>query len=603
MVLALFIGATVLPSALNLPQPNPSTVLEYAPIPPDDETPPSSEGSISSLGLGGSSTLNAGAKPDVVEGTGSVKTVARFKDCVEHNVSGKKELKQTEDPQAPPCVPFFDGDNGGATWQGVTGDEITVAIYQATYISDQEREGSDTSAGESTPSGGICDIHSPDSATNPCSDPNTGEEHSVVIATKALSKYFNERFQTYGRRIHFYIYWASCGAPCPSSARRSQASDIWEQLKPFAVIDKAFFGGNNDDFAESIARRKTSVYGSFGVLPNDFYRKLAPYFWSFYPDVEHWADSYVNYVCTKVAGTPVTYADGEDEDGTPLNGQKRRYAIMHTTDPTYPGLKRFKELAEPAIRQCLAGHDEQIVETVTFPYAGYAKDFGDPKQQRYGVDNVAKMRDAKVNTILWFGGMEAKTTPAAYAAQWFPEWVIAGDLVIDDLINGREQQQDVFAHARVVTKQLREDDFSKTPGRVAFRYANPNGRQIHEYYANLYYRDFFTMFKAIQVAGPKLTPYAVDTGQHLIPRVKSTSPFVAACFYDPGDFSCVKDAHVAWWDSSAPDPNGEAGNGCWRMVQGGQRYLATDWSGVTEPFVSGTNDPCNGVKGAVYNRL
>src|SRR5687768_2178126 len=37
--------------------------------------------------------------------------------------------RQSEDPLAPPCVPFFEGDNYGDTAQGVTREEITVVVY------------------------------------------------------------------------------------------------------------------------------------------------------------------------------------------------------------------------------------------------------------------------------------------------------------------------------------------------------------------------------------------------------------------------------------------------------------------------------------------
>src|SRR5688500_10546893 len=36
--------------------------------------------------------------------------------------------RQLEDPQSPPCVPYWQGDNGGATWKGVTRDEVRVVI-------------------------------------------------------------------------------------------------------------------------------------------------------------------------------------------------------------------------------------------------------------------------------------------------------------------------------------------------------------------------------------------------------------------------------------------------------------------------------------------
>src|SRR5204863_5988578 len=37
-------------------------------------------------------------------------------------------LQETVTRHAPPCMPAFVGDNGGATYQGVTADEITIVI-------------------------------------------------------------------------------------------------------------------------------------------------------------------------------------------------------------------------------------------------------------------------------------------------------------------------------------------------------------------------------------------------------------------------------------------------------------------------------------------
>src|SRR5581483_7090093 len=39
--------------------------------------------------------------------------------------------RQTEDPQSPPCVAYWTGDNGGATYKNVTGDTIVVAAPAA----------------------------------------------------------------------------------------------------------------------------------------------------------------------------------------------------------------------------------------------------------------------------------------------------------------------------------------------------------------------------------------------------------------------------------------------------------------------------------------
>jgi len=597
LVIVLLIAALVLPSALNLPQSNPTTVLEYAPVPPEDEElPPSAEGNVSSLGLGSSSGLTTGAPPPVPQVDPQQKGGSGQRPVTKRCVG--KPLRQTEDPNSPPCVPFFEGDNGGATWQGVTAEEVKIVIYHSAFTSDQnETEGNDTSAGESTPSRKYCDLDRPDNqqpgpfATWDCTDLDSSDLQ-VVEAARGLSRYFNERFQTYGRRLHFYIYWASGGS---ASSRRADAAANWEMLKPFAVIDRATFGGFNDVYAEALARRRVSSYGSFGYLPAKDYQKNAPYVWNFWPDVEHWADMYTSYVCTKVAPFRVSHA-GDDKQNEKMNGRPRRYAIMSTDDPSYPGLHYFRELVRAGIERCGIANPLDI----RFPYAGANIDNRSGAQSGYGVENIAKMQGDKVTTVLWLGGMESKTTLAAERATYFPEWIVAGDRIIDDLLNGRAQAQRVWSHAWVVSSQLREIQFEESPARQAFREVEPGGRPIREYWATTLYKDMFAASKAIQVAGPHLSPQTVDQGHHAIPRTSSRDPRVAACFYDPGDYSCVKDAHEAWWDSTAPDPNRESGAvGCWRMVQGGKRYLAGTWEGGD--IIFNPNDTCNGIKGASHN--
>ncbi|HEX9889335.1 MAG TPA: hypothetical protein VGA69_07640, partial [Nitriliruptorales bacterium] len=120
-VLAVF----VLPSALNVPQSNPTQTLEFAPVPPaDDAPPPPPTGNTASLGLGTSAGPQTGRTtdggpdvppPPVPEGEGATPVTKR---CV------GDPPRQTEDLMSPPCVAHFGGDNGGATYHGVTGEQI-----------------------------------------------------------------------------------------------------------------------------------------------------------------------------------------------------------------------------------------------------------------------------------------------------------------------------------------------------------------------------------------------------------------------------------------------------------------------------------------------
>ncbi len=55
----------------------------------------------------------------------------------------------------------------------------------------------------------------------------------------------------------------------------------------------------------------------------------------------------------------------------------------------------------------------------------------------------------------------------------------------------------------------------------------------------------------------------------------------------------MKDARESWWDPNAPDPDGDPNQmGCWRLVEGGKRYLAGEWPGVDNAFQN-PEDPCD----------
>jgi len=87
----------------------------------------------------------------------------------------------------------------------------------------------------------------------------------------------------------------------------------------------------------------------------------------------------------------------------------------------------------------------------------------------------------------------------------------------------------------------------------------------------------------------------MQSGFRAIPAVPSTDPTVAACFYEVGDYTCVKDAAVGHWD---PSGSGEPGStdGCWRMVEDGRRYLADGWDAGNLDTRRAPEDVCNGYR-------
>jgi hypothetical protein len=177
---------------------------------------------------------------------------------------------------------------------------------------------------------------------------------------------------------------------------------------------------------------------------------------------------------------------------------------------------------------------------------------------------------------------------------------VAGDLQNDQLEESQYdpsfasgQTQEAWRYAWIVSPQLREERDADRPCRTAFRESFPAGTAQQESEACGMYRGLFMAFRSIQVAGPELTPDSVNQGNHSVPRQESISPFVGACFFDPGDYSCVKDANESWWDSDAPDPRDNAGQtGCWRMVNDGRRHLADTWTREDVTTLMKPDDPC-----------
>ncbi len=110
-----------------------------------------------------------------------------------------------------------------------------------------------------------------------------------------------------------------------------------------------------------------------------------------------------------------------------------------------------------------------------------------------------------------------------------------------------------------------------------------------------YFREYYMLFKAIQAAGPRLTPASIDRGLHALPKISSTNPDLASCYFDPGDYTCVKDYMEMWWDESAQAP-GHNSPGCFRMVKGGRRTLPSDWTPAWEVF-DPEGAPCSGYQG------
>lgn len=576
---ALLIALAVLPSALSLPQSNPTETLEYAPVPPDQNSKPLENANQSALGLGSSSGVAGGGATGSGAGGGPKKGGKGQSPTRYHCVNGR----QTEDPLSPPCVAYFDGDNFGATYNGVTGDEIRLLFYIDGGIN--YTNGSGTGTDNVMPTDKYYDLLK----GNDPSDP----EPWLVTGMRGWQRYFNDRYQTYGRRVHMYVYFAGGANPRTPENRRSDAADNYDVIKPFAVISAATEGAE-DSYLINMARKGVLNFGSFGLRDSSFFAGYPKLIWGYLPSIEVQVDQYANYICTKVANLNSVMA------GANLNGRPRKYGMIHTTDSNWPNLIKAADAIKAKVKNDCG---VTISKTATFPTCCLTQDnseFDDtnniggttPTQQ--AAADMADFQQAGITTILWPGGINGNYGKAASAISYTPEWVLMGDGQLD--ANAPEQYAQNTAafdhHAVTATPAVFQPPFEQQRCYQAYREADQNLPKgdlgyICEYYENL--RQFFT---GVQVAGPRLGPTSMDKGFHAIPAVPSNNVDVPACFYNPGDYTCVKDGEQEYWDASRTAPDATR-PGCWRAIDNGRRYLPGKWpSGNIDAQITG-NEPCN----------
>ena len=574
VVLALVLAILTLPSALNLPAANPGQTLEYAPVPGNQNAP--AAGNFAGLGLGGNSGpggpggtgVGAPPPPAPAESVAPSST----KHCV------GSPPRQTEDPLSPPCVSTYQGANGGATYKrGVSGSEVRILYYIAC------NGGSDLASDgvESPPCATLYDLKSPAVAGEPV----------MLRSLRRYQAYFNDRYETYGRRVHFYAYWSSeaSDGSAPPALRRQDAADNLSRVDPFAVMAIDYDAqGDLRPYLDAMAQAGTMVFGTLYDEPESYYQQSAPLIWSYPPALEQAAQQFSSFVCGSVLNHTVSFGG----DPAELN-QARKLGLVYSNDPTDPELTTFAMLVKKEIEAC--GGDFLATSTFTGPGTGVS-----PGNQNNATAAMANFHRQGVTTVIWPQGFDSGTPTAAQDQGYYPEWVLAGDANIDDYGAMRLWPTSEASHAVDVTNGTLVGVWSQEYCGQAVLEVDPNFPQGDLIWACRLYPSLRQLFDGVQVAGPRLSPASVDQGFHAIPPHSSSDPKAPACYYDPGDYSCVKDAQAMWWDASGKPPSSSQ-VGCWRSLEAGSRYVAGHWpSSDVRGRENAGADPCDNYYTGAY---
>ncbi|MCU1589353.1 MAG: hypothetical protein JWP11_609, partial [Frankiales bacterium] len=370
-------AATSAPPAAAEFSPNAQQVIKKAPDGQAAEVNGSGEGEGAAEGGPGgepsaSTSPSASPSPTVAAPSpGPVIPSDLLKRCV-----GPPPLRQIEDPQSPPCIAFFQGDNGGATAKGVTKDSIYIAVP--------------------TP------------------------ESSETQYT-ALANFFNKRFQFYGRKIVLQF----CGNGGGGSAEADQVADAAEAaagcgngIPPFA---STFYRQNNGAYYMPTmgCRYKTIVVGSYSPFDKKFLERCSPYQYQYPMEADEEFANVGEWICNRLAGKTAQYADGNDgaTPARPISEQPRKFGILLAPFTAVDPVARMDSLDPLRKRLAACGAevptDRVIINPVTANF--------DPSSAQ---NAVLQMRSAGVTSVICmcnffaFGSLQRAASTSSFQPEW-----------------------------------------------------------------------------------------------------------------------------------------------------------------------------------------
>jgi hypothetical protein len=522
-VVVVVIAAIVATVALDARQPPPPTVAEFAPRAVERITAAPAEQAPTGAGPAGATTsttiAGAGARPTVT--TRPAVDLPRVRRCV------GDPPRQTEDPQSPPCVAYFSGDNGGATAKGVTGDKITV-IYPFQQL----------------------------------------ETESFV---QKLVDYFNRRFELYGRKIVLARIDVA-GFAQPDPAEMQQAARAKSKIA-FASLTYPDRKGGEHYYYDELAREKvvSVVHRALAQGTEAHLRSFAPFEWSVFPGSDTMLRDLGESACATLVGRVARYAG-------PGSQRDRVFGVVKqvTADHASPDVTPLVD----TLHACGAGEvtvvdDQESASTRT----GLDTIV---RLNDAGVTTAICVCDS--------GEVRSDLMPAASAQAYQPEWVLTTyvDADLDNSLNGAPPEQ--AAHVLGLSFRNKLLARQNMPWYWAIKEIDPSAEpSANDYYSlSARYASLLLLASGIQMAGPRLTPERFEAALHAtrFPNPGAGGPpyYQARVGFDGGRHSMTADGVLFWFDPSRAGTVDGTSTGRVCYLYGGRRFAHGQWVRNDPPY-------------------
>jgi hypothetical protein len=543
--------AVLVPLLLNAATSAPPTASEFSPNASQviKQAPPGDAAAVNGQGHGGKGP-GGGATPTPTPTKTQNIPSNLLKQCV-----GPPPERQIEDPQSPPCIKYWQGDNGGATWPGVTKDAIYIAVPTPNGFTDEYN---------------------------------------------AMKNFFNNRFELYNRKIVFEYCSPKAGSGSQGSGNQpDQASDAAMTAqgcgvgpRPFASTFYQFDNGRYYN-QEMGCRYKVVTVGSWEPYDTTYMSRCAPYIYNYPMVSQDMFGRLGDWACARLVGRTARWASGTAAPGRPaLNTTKRNFGIFlapYTADDPVARRSALDGLVD-RLRQCGVKVPESqiIINPVSETQPGQAVDPASASNA------IAQMKQANVSSVIClcatfpFGALMR----AASSSDYHPEWIGSSFGGLDQVVilelaaAPADELRSLFG----LTFAPRQINPLLEPFNAAFEEGDPSlGPQTKSTdYSNFtqIYRPILMLASGLQMAGPHLTPQTFLEGLRKTRFPNPITSIHAGAVGVPQDgYSFTDDAAEWWWSNTARGPYSDdaaTGKGAICYVDGGARHEMGTW-GHAEP--------------------
>lgn len=446
-----------------------------------------------------------------------------------------------------PCVPEFEGDNGGATSNGVTADTITVVRY----VPDQS---ADLSA--------LLGSFNVD---------DTPEAQGETL--RDYIEIFSSTAELYGREIEVIDYQGT-GAADDVVAAKADATQVLAEHDPFAVIGAPAL--DRGTFAEELASNGVICLECGTAMPDAVVQEHAGYIWGALPSVNQYLGNLNAWVA---AGGATSEANAEYAGDEAYHDQPRKVGVVH-----------FEQ--DPPIFQDTAEENAGSLENVLLREP-YLLDFATMPTK--ATEIMAKFKQEGITTVVFLGDpiMPIYLTQAATEQEYFPEWIFTGTVLTDTNVMARQFDPTQMEHAFGISQLAVPTNQELQENILLYRWWTGDDEAIppSEAQYNLIAPRARFLVNGIHMAGPDLNPETYEQGMFRIPPAggSSTLPQVSFGnwgFFPEPDYMGIDDSSEIWWDgaTTAQDERGEEGPGVWRRSRNGDRFTAVD-APEPRPFI------------------